>query len=510
MSKTQYCIIGGGTAGWLSALILQEAARRSALDIDITVIESSTIPTIGVGEGTTAVFRGLLLQLGFDEFEFLRETGATIKYGIKHQDWRRLGHSYFGPIDDPLKMVGTPPGVTSSWLNQYCVGAGRAVSEPHLFSQLMRRNRAPFAIRANKTRLPVGPFHHAYHFDQAKVGAYFKQKAKGIGLIDALVVGAETDPDSGDIVSLKLDGAQDIAVDFIIDCTGFKRALIGDVMGARWVSFDDKLPVNRAIPFWLEHPETGEIPTYTLARAMKAGWMWQIPTQDRLGCGYVYSDKFLSPKQAQAEVEAVLGHSIIPRADIPIDAGRLDRAWIGNCLSTGLAQSFFEPLEATSIHGTIVQMMMFTQFHMRAKGADRATHQATYNNNVARQADDFCTFINMHYVSERDDTDFWRYVRTNCISKEVRQLLKVWSDHLPRNDDFAPFPGGLAHVEDQLYYPVLDGLGLLDRALAKQEIGQNPKLRIHARKTTEKLVKEYKRVAAMACGHRSFLESLRE
>ena len=121
-------IVGGGTAGWLSALILQEAARRNDMPLDLTVVESSKIPTVGVGEGTTAVFRGLLLQLGFDEFEFLRETGATIKYGIRHQDWRRVGVTYDGPIDDPHLVSQTPADVTSSWLNQYCIASGRSVS----------------------------------------------------------------------------------------------------------------------------------------------------------------------------------------------------------------------------------------------------------------------------------------------------------------------------------------------------------------------------------------------
>ncbi len=506
--KQRIAIVGGGTAGWLSALILQDGARRHDLPLDLTVIESSRVPTIGVGEGTTAAFRGLLLQLGLDEFEFLRETDATIKYGIRHQNWRRTGHSYDGPIDDPHLAAHAPPNVTSSWLNQYCIAAGRPVSDPHLFTWLMQRARAPFITKGRETPLAVGPFHHAYHFDQAQVGAWLRRKATGIAHVDALVEGAHRNPDSGDITALKLDCGDDFPVDFVIDCTGFRREIIARTLGAEWLSFADTLPVNRAMPFWLDHAEDAELPPFTLAAAQGSGWMWQIPTQSRMGCGYVYSDQFLTPDQAQAEIEATLGHPIEPRNDIRINSGRLDRAWIGNCVAAGLAQSFFEPLEATSIHGTIVQMLLFSRFHLPDLGRGLDRHRDAYNAAVSRQADDFRTFINLHYVSERRDTPFWRHVHENCIAAEVKDRLDQWSRRLPRRDDFAPFPGGLAHVEEQLYYPVLDGLGLLDRQLAKAEIGQDPKVRAHARKTAEALTRDYRRAAGKAPGHRAFLESL--
>ena len=290
----------------------------------------------------------------------------------------------------------------------------------------------------------------------------------------------------------------------------FRRALIRGEMGADWVSYGDRLPVNRAMPFWLDHAEGADISPYTLAAAQGAGWMWQIPTYERMGCGYVYSDQFLTPDQAQAEIETALGHPIEPRNDIKIDAGRLDRAWIGNCLAVGLAQSFFEPLEATSIHGTIVQMMLFGQFHLGGLGQDDAKQRDSYNDQIAQQLDDFCTFINLHYVTERDDTPFWQHVRENCIGPEIRNRLLQWSVRTPRREDFAPFPGGLAHIEEQLYYPVLDGLGLTNRDLAREELGQFPQLRSHARASHEALVKEFKRVATQAPGHRAFLDSLHQ
>ncbi len=503
-------IVGGGTAGWLAALILSDSARRAGQNIAFTMVESSKIPTIGVGEGSTAVFRQMLKHFGFDEEEFLRETDATIKYGIRHKDWRQVGVTYDGPIDDPHQVCQTPPGVSTSWLNQYCVAAGRSVTEPHLFSYLLDRRKAPVATKPGGGTLPVGPFHHAFHFDQALVAKFLRGKADGIAHIDAEMTGIRKDPETGDILALILDGERDLAVDFVIDCTGFRRALITKEMGAGWVSYADKLPVNRAMPFWLDLQPGEEINPFTLAWAQGSGWMWQIPTRKRIGAGYVYSDAFLTPEQAQAEIEHALGRKIEPRNDIRINSGRLDKAWIGNCLAVGLSQSFLEPLEATSIHGTIVQLMLFGQFHLGAPAGDRERHRAAYNETVARQVDDFMAFINLHYVSERRDTPFWQAVANDFIQPETRDRLALWRDHMPRRSDFAAFPGNLPHIEEQLYFPVLDGLGLLDRRIARNEMAAAPQLRAHARKTAESLTREYKHAATQALSHRAWLDGLQD
>ncbi|MEJ2036429.1 MAG: tryptophan 7-halogenase [Maritimibacter sp.] len=319
-------IAGGGTAGWLAALLLAGAARDRGAELDLTVIESSAIGSVGVGEGTTAVFRMMLKKLGLDEAEFLRETGATIKYGIRHRDWRRLGHHYDGPIDDPsqLGMAG---------LDLYAVSAGKPASDAHLFQHLMNRRKSPYALKGER-HVPAGPFHHAFHFDQARAAVYLRSKADGVTVIDDRIVSVETAAE-GDISALMLESGQRIEADFFVECTGFARALIGE-LGAKWVGYGDTLPVNRAMPFWIDLAEGEEIDPLTLAWAQKNGWMWKIPTQERYGCGYVYSDAHISPDEAKAEIEAALGHRIEPRNDIRINAGRLDKGWIGNCDTTAL------------------------------------------------------------------------------------------------------------------------------------------------------------------------------
>jgi glycine/D-amino acid oxidase-like deaminating enzyme len=503
-----FAIVGGGTAGWLAALMLQDAAKRKGMTIKITVIESSKIPVIGVGEGTTAVFRILLKHLGFDEFEFIRETGATIKFGIRHKDWRRVGYTYDGPIDDPASVVVRPEGANSSFLDIYSVAAGRSVAEPHLFAHLLDGHKSPYAEKPEGGLIAAGPFHYAYHFDQALVGKYLRMKSAGIHMLDAQVTGAERNAATGDITALTLDDVAKFEADFFIDCTGFRKRLIAHEMGANWISYAKELPVNRAMPFWLDLKPGEEISPYTLAWAQKSGWLWSIPTQGRYGMGYVYSDQFLDPDGAKAEIESVLGHEIQPRNDIRFEIGRLDNSWIGNCLALGLASSFLEPLEATSIHGTVVQMMMFTQFHLKDPSQMNGADRSDYNAAAARQLDDFRRFINLHYVSERRDTPFWNHVAHECILPETRESLAHWQNHMPNADDFIRLPGNFAHVEEQLHYPVLDGLGLLNRETAQREMDYLPEARKAARAAVESLKSEYQNAARQALGHRAFLDSL--
>lgn len=507
--QTHFVVVGGGTAGWIAAFIIQDAARRKGLNARVSVIEPSRIPTVGVGEGTTAVFRLMLKHFGIDEFEFIRETGATIKLGIRHQDWRRKGFTYDAPIDDPHQVIRPPAGAPSDYLNVYATAAGRSLTDMHLFGPLLAQTKAPFARKADGSLIALGPFHYGYHFDQALVGRFFARKARGVEIVDAVVAGVVRDAESGNVTALELDNGETLAGDFFVDATGFRKQLIVKEMGAKWHSYAHELPVNRALPFWIDIKEGEEIANYTRAWAQDSGWMWQTPTQTRYGCGYVYSDAFATPEQAKQEVEAALGHEIEVRADIRFEIGRLDKAWIGNVLAVGLSSSFLEPLESTSIHGTIVQMMLFADRYLKDPGKITDSERDDYNARIGRQVDDFRTFINMHYLVERDDTPFWREVRANRIHPEARDRLAQWQRHMPRHEQFDEQLFGLPHVQSQLYYPVLHGLGLLDQNLARRDMETDPKLRQFARTAYDGLVKEYRAAAGQALGHAAFLEIVR-
>ena len=504
----QFVVAGGGTAGWLAALVLQNAVRRRKLDAKVTVIESSKIPTIGVGEGSTAALRVLLRHLEIDEFEFIGQTGATIKYGIRHRDWRHLGQSYDGPIDDPHQVVAAPSSAPSDYQNVFAVAAGRKLADMHLFGQLMAADKSPFARRADGSFVPIGPFHYAYHFDQALVGKYLKSKSRGVALVDAIINGVDRDGASGNITALLLDNGQRLAGDFFVDATGFRRRLIVEELGAAWVSYAKEMPINRAMPFWLDVTPGEEIGPYTLAWAQKAGWLWKIPTRERYGCGYAYSDEFCTPEEAKREIETALGHSIEVRNDIKLSIGRLGSPWTANCLALGLASSFLEPLEATSIHGTIVQLLLFTQKYCKPPSELTSIDRNDYNECIGRQVDDFRTFINIHYAGGRNDTPFWRDVAANRRHPETIERLSLWQREMPKREHFGDFLGGLPHVEAQLHYPVLDGLGLLNKDLARAELERQPNLRAFARKSADDLTAEYRAAAGKAMGHAEFLRAL--
>ncbi len=241
-----------------------------------------------------------------------------------------------------------------------------------------------------------------------------------------MLTGVERNGESGDVTALVFEDGQRLEGDFFIDATGFRKRLIVGEMQAPWISYQHELPVNRALPFWLPVEEGDEIANYTRAWAQEAGWMWQIPTQYRYGCGYVYSDEFRTPDEAHAEVERVLGRKIEVRGDIQFKIGRLEKAWINNVVAVGLSSSFLEPLESTSIHGTIVQMMMFAGQYLREPGKMTQALRDDYNRRVGRQVDDFRTFVNTHYMTERDDTPFWREVREHRIHPETKERLARW------------------------------------------------------------------------------------
>ena len=508
-SQPHFVVVGGGTAGWIAAFIIRDSIKRLKLDAKISVVESTKIPTVGVGEATTAAFHVFLKHFGIDIFEFFRKTEATYKLGIRHQDWRRKGFTYYGPIDDPHQVVQAPQGAPSDYLNVYAVGAGKKVQDMHLFGPLLERKKAPWTTRADGSLLPLGPFLPAYHFDQSLVGKFLKSKSEGVEIVDNVLTGVERDGESGDITTLIFEDGQRLDGDFFIDATGFRKRLIVKELNATWISYQHELPVNRALPFWLDIKPSEEIANYTLAWAQEAGWMWQIPTQTRYGCGYVYCDEFRTPDEAHAEVERALGRKVEVRDDIKFSIGRLEKAWIGNVVAVGLSSSFLEPLESTSIHGTIVQMMMFAGQYLRDPKAMTQALRDDYNRRVGRQVDDFRTFVNTHYVTEREDTPFWREVRANRIHPETQERLARWRTEMPRHEHFPQYLFGLPHTETQLHYPVLDGLGLLNPAVAKAEMARDPELRKFARETYESLVKEYKQAATKALGHAEFLEMVR-
>jgi len=354
-------IVGGGTAGWLAAMYLANQNIRADEQkiYEIVVVESPNIPIIGAGEGSTGALVGTLRQKlkkleGLNQTEFLKRTNATIKLGINCKDWTGDGDGFLEPLQ--------PSSTAWSILDiDYLLSVIHG--KPYLSSPtgvVWDENKVPFYSGSLDDG---GGF--AYHFDAHKVGEYFKEIAikHGVQYISAEVVASSIDETTGEMLNITLDNGDILFSDLWFDCTGFKRKLISD-MGGKWHSYSEFLPCNKAMPYIHPYEEDETIRPETLAWAMPNGWMWQIPTQKRYGCGYVYSDKFVTDEQALKEMEEITGRKIQPLKVISFDPGRQEEVWIKNVIAFGLASNFLEPLEATSIHSTIMQIELLLGMYL--------------------------------------------------------------------------------------------------------------------------------------------------
>ena len=465
-------IVGGGTAGWISALIA--SARHP--NHNITVVESSGIGIIGVGESTTGYLTDILVNcatnFGCDIQEFIVETGSTLKYAIKHKGWtNNIDDYYIGPIDGSFSAHGTngvAPDSLFAWgLNTLSREDLLTVSQ---MGYWIHRGKSNFN-KIKKEFLPTNT--PAMHIDAYLAGKYFKKiacKRNNISFIDDEVVDVKLT--NGFITSILLKNSNEINGDFFVDCSGFRKVLMNHLPN-KWISAKDNLPLNTAIPFSLKYKNDEMPEPYTTAWAQKNGWMWQIPLMDRKGCGYVFCDRFTTVDKAQEEIETILGQEIDPQGVIKFDAGRQESAWVKNCVTIGLSSSFFEPLEATSIHCTIVQATNLFVEYIKPTIEDtlNSGSMSIYNRRTRKIYDDIKDFIVLHYMGGRDDSEFWKYIKTGVTQTEyVKELLEMVKSRIP---SFRDFPPENDHAGWPLYSYVMEGINLLDKSKSLNEINFN-------------------------------------
>ena len=436
-------IVGGGTAGWLCATII---ANQNALykedklkQLDVTVVESSQIPIIGAGEGSTGLFTEFVTErfkaLKKNELDFFKTAKVVPKYGIRFKNWAGDNTEFLSPIQPSQTAEYS---YDSDFLS--CAIEGE-YSDASVSGYLMNRNLSDFHVN-NKQNIKV----HGYHFDAHQVGVYFKNvcKENGIKHIDAKVKNININSITGFCESVELEGYEKLLeADLWIDCTGFSRLLINK-MGAKWISYSNELPTNTAIPYLYQFKEKYEAKLETLAWAQNNGWMWQIPTQERYGCGYVFSDNFVTEEKALEELELTTGRKIQPIRTIKFDAGRVDRFWIKNVVAVGLASSFLEPLQATSIHSTLVQFdALFSNYIYNDKQTTFLEQNINnYNKFVSYLIDDFKELIRIHYSNGRQDTEFWRYCNNELpMSSKVKEVIEMCKYKSPSNFDFGSYYG---------------------------------------------------------------------
>ncbi len=279
-------------------------------------------------------------------------------------------------------------------------------------------------------------FESSFHFDAFQVGQYLKKIAsqRNIHHIEDTLISVARNSESGDIETLQLK-QQALACDFVIDASGFSRLLIENELKTPWCDLTDRLVMNKAIPFHLQH-QLEHPDLVTRSTALSAGWVWQIPLQQRIGAGYVYNDQFISLDQALDEVEQWLGHSIDALGVIDFKTGYFEKIWSNNVFSIGLSSGFVEPLEATSIGQMLMQLKLFDILVKETQGIIAKQHIDFYNQQNAQSWEGIADFIRMHYDTPRADTEFWKYAQTIPMSEKYQELKMCWQHRSPRNYDF--------------------------------------------------------------------------
>ena len=429
-------IVGGGTAGLVAAIIIKTLHPT----IDVTVIKSSDIGIIGVGEGSTEHWAQFMRTANISIEELLEETGATFKTGIKFVNWNGDNKHYYHVA-----------------FNQY--NSTLPSNLPAYYTYLISQNADPInfvpqMIEDNK--IADSSSIDQYHFDTFKLNDFLLKKCSNINinLIDATVQTVNIS-DTGYIKSI-VDHAGNIhAADFFIDSTGIRRVLMKE-LGSTWIDYKQYLPMNHAIAFPTSKEET--IDVFTTSTSMNAGWKWKIPTQTRYGNGYVFCDDFITAEQAVDEIEQDLGHSIDVARDIKFGAGRLDTIMKKNCVAIGLSAMFVEPLEASSIGSSIQQSFLLSNLLCSFVKGDTNV-ETVYNKKINGMFENIVDFIQIHYLTKRVDTEFWKNLQFK-LTDFNQNTLPLFKQKMPCVQFF---DDNLNLFKHDNWIKVMYGLDLFDK-----------------------------------------------
>lgn len=401
-------IAGGGTAGWMAAASLSKLLGKT---LDVTLVESDAIGTVGVGEATIPTLLTLHELLKIKEQDFMAAVQGTFKLGISFENWRDVGKDYihsFGWTGQDCWAAG----FQHFWLKGMKMGISREFGEYCNEWAAAKQNR--FAV------LPSQGLNYAYHFDASLYAKFLRKMAEehGTKRQEGKIAQVHQDSASGFITAIELESGQRIEGDLFIDCTGFRGLLIEETLKAGYEDFTDWLPCDSAVAVQTE--SVGPPIPYTRSIAREAGWQWRIPLQHRVGNGVVFSGQHWSDDEAVDKLlSSIEGKPLTEPRVIKFRSGQRRRHWHKNCVSMGLSSGFIEPLESTSIH--LIQRSIIRLMQMFPYDGIRQPDVDEFNNQMRFEIDNVKDFIILHYhVTDRTDTAFWR----QCRDMEVPESLK--------------------------------------------------------------------------------------
>ena len=464
-------IAGGGTAGWMAAAAISKLIGKK---LDVCLIESDDIPTVGVGEATIPTILTINRLLQIPEPEFLKAVQGTFKLGIEFENWRRQGHRYIHSFGDTGQGCWAA-GFHHFWLKGLAQGISRNYGE--YCPELQAAQQSKFAIQSQHK------LNYAYHFDAGLYGGYLRKIAEqhGVRRIEGKISDVKCNSSDGYIESLRLESGQVVEGDFFIDCTGFRALLIEQALHTGFDDWSHWLPCDSALA--VQTKSVGEPVPYTRSIARCSGWQWRIPLQHRVGNGLVYSSQYLSDdKAAQILLDNIEGELITEPRKIKYRTGQRKQYWNKNCIALGLASGFVEPLESTSIHfiqnGLMWLLLMFPHQGITESVVNE------YNATLKSEADRIRDFIILHYhVTERDDSDFWNYCREMSIPDSLQHRLDLFREtgrvFKPQDDVFAENSWvqvmmGQGITPEQ-YHPIVDMMSDMELQAFLQGIEGNAK-----------------------------------
>ncbi|EQC00145.1 MULTISPECIES: tryptophan halogenase family protein [Photorhabdus] len=444
-------IVGGGTAGWMTAAYLSKAFAQN---VDITVLESKRVKKIGVGEATFSTVRHYFDYLGLDESEWLAKCAGSYKLGIRFENWDGQDNHFYHPFERWETVKGFP--ISEWWLRKSTTNQGfdyATFLTPHLCEAKRSPRRLDGSLFAQSSDKSLGQstlaeqraqFPYAYHFDADEVANFLKRYAmnRGVSHIEDDVTHVEID-ENGNIGHLETKIRGKLKADLYIDCTGFKGLLINQALNEPFVSFSDVLKNNRAVALRVSREDTRDIEPYTTARTMSNGWRWTIPLYKRNGYGYVYCDEYQSPEEAEAELRRSIPYENADCAanHIRMRIGRSNRSWVKNCVAIGLSSAFVEPLESTGIFFIQHGIEQLVRFFPRSSSNELLIEE--YNTRVNRVVDGVKEFLLLHFsLAQRNDTLYWKEWKNIELPKELLKKIMLAKDHLLDKETIYPFYHG--------------------------------------------------------------------
>ncbi|MDZ7922639.1 MAG: tryptophan halogenase family protein [Marinagarivorans sp.] len=415
-------IAGGGTAGWMAAAAFSRLFNHSS--VHITLIESDAIGTVGVGEATIPHLRYFNDKLGINEHDFMRATNATFKLGIDFINWGKIGERYIHPFGE----FGFPTPHTSFlkyWARADKLGLNLPTDEFSIATHMARKGK--FAYPSKNEQSLTSTFSYAFHIDANRYAQYLRTLCENnfsnFNRIEGKINNITQNTTTGNIEALHLEDGTRIEGDFFIDCSGFRSLLVGETLGAKTIDLSKHLPCDRAVaaPTDETYPNT----PYSQATAHSAGWQWRIPLKHRTGNGCVYASQFMSDDEALNLFHKNLsGKTLATPQVIKFKASHKNLSWSHNCAAVGLSSGFIEPLESTGIH--LIQTAIIKLIELLPSHADYTHERIEFNRQMADEYEKIRDFIILHYrISERDDSEFWRYIKNMELPDSLKNRLAL-------------------------------------------------------------------------------------